>query len=97
MTDAASDAAFSFASICKATPTSASAKDGASFIPSPTLNTKGEYDLAIFDCVNIAFYIKSFRNALDGLYLCLINDMIKAISNLNAVHHSNTMTLSLQT
>lgn len=35
ITEAASDAAFSFASICKATPTSASAKDGASFMPSP--------------------------------------------------------------
>lgn len=42
------DVAFSLTSICKATPTSASAKDGASLIPSPTLNTKGEYDLANF-------------------------------------------------
>lgn len=36
ITEAASDAAFSFASICKAIPTSASAREGASFIPSPT-------------------------------------------------------------
>lgn len=39
ITDAALDAALSLASICNATPTSASAKDGASFIPSPTLNS----------------------------------------------------------
>jgi hypothetical protein len=37
MTEAASEAAFSFASVCMAIPTSASASDGASFIPSPTL------------------------------------------------------------
>lgn len=34
--DAAVDAAFSCASICSAIPTSARAKDGASFMPSPT-------------------------------------------------------------
>ena len=39
--DAASDAAFSWASICRAIPTSARARHGASFMPSPTLMKQG--------------------------------------------------------
>lgn len=42
-TEAASDAAFSFASIFKAIPTSASAKEGASFMPSPTYKVRIKY------------------------------------------------------
>lgn len=40
MMDDASDAAFSWPSFCSAIPTSATAKEGASFIPSPTLKKR---------------------------------------------------------
>lgn len=40
MIDDAFDAAFSCPSICKAIPTSASAREGASLIPSPTFKTQ---------------------------------------------------------
>lgn len=38
--DAASEAAVSCASVCRAIPTSARAKDGASLMPSPTFGEK---------------------------------------------------------